>query len=394
MLILPNRGELLVGMLTGRPSTSELTRLCGADTARLLVAAKCLSATGKGKLMPNPRNFWIQREDGCANRLLRPHQILIEMTRRCNLACTYCALGDQPSESGPDLPPRLFDRLCAELIEEPVFELLVSGGEPLLWEAKYGGLFERLELLRKAGIRITLFSNGSLLARYLTEVARAVDRLQISLDAPCAELFARMANAPELLFHQTAKAIRSLAASGQRIQVNAVVTHDNLPYIHELVDWGLESRVAVLTLNRVCPLGRAASNLRLSVTDAQWNAIRVAATGSYSVLCDRAVPRSLDVFPFGSCKAGRSYMVVNSDGSVSPCIAFKHVKAGDLWSSSLHEVWRGGEWERFRTDAFVCPLPGRDQITIRYNSKAPASEDGIAAYRPARNKNQPTRKER
>ena len=68
----------------------------------------------------------------------------------------------------------------ADLKELKVQWVVFSGGEPLL----HSNLFVLCDLLREAGIRVTLLSTGQLLKRFASEVASRTDDTILSLDGP------------------------------------------------------------------------------------------------------------------------------------------------------------------------------------------------------------------
>lgn len=84
----------------------------------------------------------------------------IELTTRCNSACTHCFARVGPAE-GMNLTPELVSAICAEGYAAGYRHLHLTGGEPLLWE----GLFDLLDEVFNLGYRsVFLNSNGMLMA--------------------------------------------------------------------------------------------------------------------------------------------------------------------------------------------------------------------------------------
>ncbi len=79
----------------------------------------------------------------------------IEVTTRCNLSCIHCYCG----RGEPDLPADFWKKLLDDFAREGCFGIYITGGEPLLRD----DFFEIYEHARKAGIMVTLFTNGTLL---------------------------------------------------------------------------------------------------------------------------------------------------------------------------------------------------------------------------------------
>lgn len=107
------------------------------------------------------------------------HVILAHLivTRRCNLACSYCNEYDQ---SSPPIPLETLRRRVDELARLGTRIITLSGGEPLLnpW------LGQVIRHVRSRGILAGLITNGYLLTREKIEEFNRVglDHLQISID--------------------------------------------------------------------------------------------------------------------------------------------------------------------------------------------------------------------
>lgn len=98
----------------------------------------------------------------------------LQLTRRCNLACRHCYLGQPVSR---DLPLDDAVSIARQFEEMGGLRLIISGGEPLL----YPRLREFLEQTSELKLRRILLTNGTLIT---TENARwlGVEEIQFSLD--------------------------------------------------------------------------------------------------------------------------------------------------------------------------------------------------------------------
>lgn len=102
-----------------------------------------------------------------------------EMTRNCNLRCTYCAVS-QPGYRGEDMPLDDFDGLVATLKARGVRTLVVNGhGET----TGIPGWHTRILALAAAGFRLGIISNFARLLRdeELDAMAR-IASIQVSVD--------------------------------------------------------------------------------------------------------------------------------------------------------------------------------------------------------------------
>jgi MoaA/NifB/PqqE/SkfB family radical SAM enzyme len=108
------------------------------------------------------------------DRVMLAHLVV---TRRCNLACTYCNEYDHTS---PPVPVEELIRRVDHLANLGASIITMSGGEPLL----HPQLEDVIRRIRSRGIIAGMITNGYLLtAARIRELNRAgVDHLQISID--------------------------------------------------------------------------------------------------------------------------------------------------------------------------------------------------------------------
>jgi hypothetical protein len=131
----------------------------------------------------------------------------VELTSRCNVACSYCDVNRGLGRPARDLEPGVLERL---LDQTPGLQALLpfQWGEPLLYEA----LDEAVAMAARRGVRTYLTTNGTLLdGDRLRRLARAgLTRLTVSLDGEPATHRARRgyAQAPILARLAEARAVR------------------------------------------------------------------------------------------------------------------------------------------------------------------------------------------
>lgn len=180
-----------------------------------------------------------------ASPAMRPHpsKLFVELTTRCNLACSGCMKNSPGSgvKQG-DMSRETFQALM------PVFStleaLVLNGvGESLL----HPDLDEFVRIAREAmppESWIGFQSNGLLLdeRRALSLVDAGLDKLCLSLDAACPDMFRAIREGGEL--DDLRKAFGALRAArnacpGSRLQVGIefVVMRDNLHHLPEVLRW-------------------------------------------------------------------------------------------------------------------------------------------------------------
>ena len=115
-----------------------------------------------------------------------PYYVNISITRRCNIQCVgcfyHCVQGRKKrtlDERRQNLPFRLIEKLGRELSIMGTREVFLAGeGETML----HPQVFEIIKALKHAGLRVSLFTNGTLLTKKNTDklLDTGIDVLKIS----------------------------------------------------------------------------------------------------------------------------------------------------------------------------------------------------------------------
>ncbi|MCC7572302.1 MAG: radical SAM protein [Candidatus Methanofastidiosum sp.] len=107
-----------------------------------------------------------------------PVSVILELTRYCNLNCSYCYvntfnINSNKKENQSDLPTEKWVKILDNLKEAGVLSLVFSGGEPLLRD----DFFTIAEYANKLGFATSLATNGTQLDR---EIAKNIKESGIS----------------------------------------------------------------------------------------------------------------------------------------------------------------------------------------------------------------------
>lgn len=90
--------------------------------------------------------------------------LFVYPTRACNYRCSYCFTDSSPDRPVDSFVIRNWHQLVDQAALEDVPELRLSGGEPLVIPQ----IEQMCRLIAAQGMRYTLTTNGSLLARHMT----------------------------------------------------------------------------------------------------------------------------------------------------------------------------------------------------------------------------------
>ena len=84
-----------------------------------------------------------------------PFLVQLVVTRKCNLACTYCNEFDQVSEP---VPTEVLKRRIDKIRELGAFSVELTGGEPML----HPDIYEIIRYARTKGfVKVMMISNAS-----------------------------------------------------------------------------------------------------------------------------------------------------------------------------------------------------------------------------------------
>lgn len=278
------------------------------------------------------------------------------LTQRCNLRCVYCS---SPLRRTPELSTAQWTTIIDELAELGCRRLTLLGGEPLL----RGDLAEIIARGRARGMSCVLTSNGLLVPRRI-DALRQLDTLVLSLDAagPANDLVRG-----EGVFAAVDAAIDAARAAGLRVKLNAVMSAVTAPHLDELLAY-VERKDLFLTINVVrsgAPdLWHDAATVKGDDADVRQLFERLAALAErnprllFSPVSYRygatwgeygrdrfeadelpaSDPRRADG---PTCQAGRSYVMIDADGSVYPCtLTFHRLSGGNAATDGVAAAWR------------------------------------------------------
>lgn len=135
---------------------------------------------------------------------------------RCNCRCLMCDIwkGTTKAELGVDDVAKWVDGWRALGVQRVV----LSGGEALM----HSNLWQLCDVLREAGISISLLSTGLLLSRDALELVQRCDDVVVSLDGP-RESHDAIRNVPRA-FERLSEGVRAVKNADARVRVSARCT--------------------------------------------------------------------------------------------------------------------------------------------------------------------------
>lgn len=280
-----------------------------------------------------------------------PIKIQWKVTKKCNLRCKHCYLGElnnyEPSKE-------LIDKILTEIINSNVMEVTLSGGECLT--CKYINYITNTLLAHN--IHLTIFTNGILLDKFVESVdAKYKDMIiiNVSIDGQ-RESHEKIRGYGT--YDVTMKNIKYACDKGFNITSATVVNSIN--YL-DIIDMIIELKtigVRHIQLSNLIIKGRANKDLLIDnqkQMDLKRKLLFLYREHPeygfiyYSEIPDEEGKRKVYKIKNGKdefvgndnwrCTAGLARMTINEDGKVFCCPFLEESYLGDINNNSLKEIW-------------------------------------------------------
>lgn len=264
-----------------------------------------------------------------------------ELTSRCNLSCTMCYIAESAcnkSVKEKELTAKEWVEIAGQASKSGMVFLLLTGGEVFL----RNDFFDIYEPVRKMGVVLSLFSNGTLITKTTAKklAQHPPNKIEITLYGATSKTYENVTGSNKG-FELCCKGIENLLSAGIKPVIKTTITRQNIHEQEEIKkmakEWGLPFISAWLLTKRVdgkfssfeesllSPEEIFALELNDSEADKKWEEI---ARKKYSE------PRN-EIF---YCKAGKSSFIVNSSGEMNVC-ADLPLPAAKVLHKGFNEAW-------------------------------------------------------
>ncbi len=298
----------------------------------------------KGPRYREYRRAWAQRPQQRDHGEF-PLNINLEVTTRCNLACTFCSQPSLTKEQLGDMPWELYTKVIDEGERYHVAAANLNGlGEPLLLRQ----LPRMIGYAKQHGfIDVMFHTNGTVMTDAIANalIDAGLDRIIFSVDSPDQQTYEEMrigSNWKRVVANvrRFAEVRNGLGRSVPIIRTTMVVTDKTAHQVRGFVSlWK--------------PLAD-----QITLQDLTWRT-KVLENGEWSNREQSAIPVEMDEVREEAIRRKVSfvcpYLYQSAyafwNGDVIPCSnpnARKHMIMGQLEQQSLHEVWQGKTYQDLR----------------------------------------------
>ena len=295
-------------------------------------------------------------------------ELKIEVTQQCPLNCIHCS-----SEAGisklSSFPKKRLRSLLREANNLGVEEIIFSGGEPFMWPY----FQQTLRYCVSFNLKISIYTMGIIdekLSPFNEEIVNLLKDTNIQK-----VVFSLFSNDPKVhdritrvnSFDITMQSLRFVKDNGIKVELHFVPMQFNYSCLPGLIELAKANRINKVSILRFVPHGRG-SLIKDKVLDKDMNLkmrkdilelrkqgeVEIRLGSPYNFLC---IKGNEGVY----CNAAKTRMLINPNGDIFPCDAFKNIhhdgKYNNVLANKLSEVWKKSEYLNEVRKYLTSPLP-------------------------------------
>jgi len=304
-------------------------------------------------------------------------EIKIEVTQKCPLRCVHCSSLGSP-ESLIEMSPEICFRIIDEAGDMEVKEMAFSGGEPLLW----GSLLPAIERATAFGIKTSVYTSGN-----HADASTIIFGLK---NAGCEKVIFSLYAASEAIhesitgipgsFNKTLESIGIANLNDLNPELHFVPFGRNYRELESVAELARKLNIAKISVLRFVPQGRGKAVKEESLNRKQYIELRdtilTLRNKGYSIRTGSPF-NILQLNDQPKCCAAIDRITIGPNYAISPCDAFKRIKAEDLVGEdefsylinhSLDECWNRSKYltkiREYLTSDFEEPCKSCNKLNL------------------------------
>ena len=292
-------------------------------------------------------------------KLKVPINVQWELTPNCNYKCFHCY--NYWRSCGNVSEHIDYGIVVDQLIEEHIFKVTLTGGEPLL---VFDEIKPYIEKMVKADIKVSINTNASLLTQEMAEFFKTND-IDLLISLPCCvpEINDKITTVKGS-FDSTVTGIKLAIQNRVSLSVNMVVSKLNKDYVIDTSrflhdDLGLNA-ISVTKASR--PINRTSEFDDYALTLQEFRKLLsdlIFIKQEYSMFvnsltvypeCSCDSLEAFNLFAGKKCFAGKTSLAIGYDGNVKACVR-DNISYGNLNTKTLQDCWDSmDDWRIIRVD--------------------------------------------
>lgn len=267
--------------------------------------------------------------------------IHIELTNKCNERCVHCFIPNNEKEHGVHFRLKNLKRVLNEFKELGGVRIILSGGEPLL----HPDFIEIIKFCRELDLSISIFSNLISCDDHLIEAIKdvRVANLQVSLYSVIEKEHDHITKVTGS-YKKTIGAIEKLRKKGIPVSISCPLMKINKNSFTQLIHYAISQKIPYKT--DIYLMGQTdftKDNLseRLSVNEIAEviKALKKINSSSEIFGQEKYETKSHSSYNLPVCSAAINMLCISSNGDVYPCVSLSKKKCGNIYETSLKEIW-------------------------------------------------------
>ncbi len=263
-------------------------------------------------------NTQLREYEPIKSNLVVLRRIIVVITKKCPLRCEHCSEWDTLNEKD-QMTLKQYEDYLDSFVKGGVAQLIYSGGEPL---NRFNDLLSLISRYKKTCNQWIYTSGYNLTEKKAQELAKAgLNGVAISLDHHSEE-FHNLFRGNQKSFEWVKKAIDNCENAGLLVSINTCITKEYLKQdgLSHIVELAKSWNIPIVNVIEPRAVGHYANKeVEYSISENQKVAKQVVAyntstTEDYPTVLYPAMLRS--AVP---CGGGRSYLFLDSDGTLRPC---------------------------------------------------------------------------
>lgn len=286
-------------------------------------------------------------------KLKSPISAQFELTSGCNQKCIFCYnVWKEGCSAGKrkKLSKEQQIKILNLMIDNEIFDIIFSGGEPLL--VKW--LDELIKIASEKKIHTTIITNGGLLTKEKAESLKksGLNSLQISLHHFDQEINDKLVG-KKGAFQKTKEGIKNAlnVFDKESINVNMVVIPETYKDIYKMAKFLQSLGIFSFSVATPTATGEMHKNKRLVINKTMFLEVynqllsikeklkmNVGFTGGFPLCILPKIDAESLVMVGNYCDAGLNQLVINPEGDIKPCVCL-NPRLGNILNNNLKEVW-------------------------------------------------------